>query len=152
MKTLTETEKKESRRHALDADRSSSRRRSKPNHSDRERRGIERTTARYRERSGIAGMNGELEPTEKAGSTRAAIALPFFSLRLPLSPESRLPNRIGWKLRRIAGRKREDWDSATRPPVARAENELGFCWGALCCLLCLCLRLCVPLPGWMLGF
>jgi hypothetical protein len=65
-----------------------------------------------------AGMNSELEPTEKAGSMHAAIALPFFSLRPPLSPESR-----------IAGRKREDWDSATTPPVARTENELVFCWG-----------------------
>jgi hypothetical protein len=65
-------------------------------------------------------MNSELEPTEKAGSMRAAIALPFFSLRPPLSPESR-----------IAGRKREDWDSATTPPVARTENELVFLLGAL---------------------
>jgi hypothetical protein len=47
-------------------------------------------------------------------------------LASPLAPES---NRM--EARRIAVRKREDWDSATRPPAVRAENELGFVWGAL---------------------
>lgn len=53
-------------------------------------------------------------------------------LTSPLAPES---NRM--EARRIAVRKREDWDSASWPPVPRAENELGFCLGR-------------SAPGWIL--